>query len=518
MHIDHLLRRSAHLFPDVVAVDDGQRRRRFAELADRVVHLAAGLKQGGLIAGDRVAIVSRNRVEFVELYFALAWLGAVAVPINWRLRAKEIAYIVADSQARFVFAEEDFHEVIEQRRADCPQLERLISLDAASGSWSGFEGCLAETEVSAPPPDQDLDQVVVQMYTSGTTGLPKGAMLSHGNVYALLGSWLIDMPLRPRLDCFLQVTPLFHVGAFLMVMSTVASGASLRLMAEFLPGPALEILAEERISHALFVPAMVQWLLAEPGVEERSFTDLRLIVYGAAPMPVPTLERAMALFGCGFLQGYGLTETMGVLTTLRPEDHVVPRDGGEPGRLASAGRAVLCCELRVVDSEGADVAPVEVGEIVARGPHISPGYFEQPEATAEALSGGWFHTGDLATIDAAGYVTLVDRLKDMILVAGENVYSNEVELALREHAAVNDAAVIGIPHEHWGEEVLALIALEPGAQAQERELIQHCRARLARFKCPTKVELRPEIPRNPAGKIPKHELRAPYWEGRERRI
>ena len=187
-------------------------------------------------------------------------------------------------------------------------------------------------------------------------------------------------------------------------------------------------------------------------------------------------------------------------------------------RLASAGRAVLCCELRVVDSEGADVAPGEVGEIVARGPHISPGYFEQPEATAEALSGGWFHTGDLATIDAAGYVTLVDRLKDMILVAGENVYSSEVELALREHAAVNDAAVIGIPHEHWGEEVLALIALEPGAQAQERELIQHCRARLARFKCPTKVELRPEIPRNPAGKIPKHELRAPYWEGRERRI
>lgn len=527
MRIDHLLRRSARLFPDDVAVDDGHRRQSFGELAERASRLAAGLAAAGLLAGERVAVVARNRVEVVELYFALAELGAVTVPINWRLRAREMAYIVADSRARFLFAEEDFQLLLDAERGACPQVERRISLDGARGDWTDYEASFASLPGHHPPPEQGLDRIAVQMYTSGTTGLPKGAMLSHANVYALLGSWLLEMPLAPR-DRFLQVTPLFHVGAFLMVMSTVAAGATLRLMDEFLPGPALGILVDERITQALFVPAMVQWLLAEPGVEELEFPDLRLVVYGAAPMPVPLLERAMARFDCGFLQGYGLTETMGVLTTLRPEDHLVPEGGELPGKLASAGRPVLCCELRVVDADGAEVAPGEVGEIVARGAHISPGYFERPEATAEALRGGWFHTGDLATVDAEGYVTIVDRLKDMILVAGENVYSSEVELALREHEAVADAAVIGIPHEQWGEEVLALVALEPGRESSGlevagldvdgRALIQHCRARLARFKCPTRVEWRETIPRNPAGKIPKHELRAPYWQGRERKV
>jgi acyl-CoA synthetase (AMP-forming)/AMP-acid ligase II len=518
MRIDHLMKRSARLFPDVVAVHDGRARRTFAELALRASHLAAGLKTTGLGVGDRVAIVARNRVEYVELYFALAELGAVAVPINWRLRSHEMAYIISDSRARAIFAEEEFHAPLEAELDTCPSLERFVSLDGARGDWDDYEACIGPEAHSPTPPDHDLDGIAVQMYTSGTTGLPKGAMLSHRNVYALLGSWLLDMPLEPRVSRFLQVTPLFHVGAFLMVMSTVASGASLRLMEEFLPGPALEILVHERITHALFVPAMVQWLLAEPGVEQLVFPELRLVVYGAAPMPVPLLERAMERFHCGFLQGYGLTETVGVLTTLRPEDHILPSGGELSSRLASAGRPVLCCEMRVVDSAGAEVAPGEVGEIVARGTHISPGYFEQPEATAEAMRGGWFHTGDLGTVDEEGYFTIVDRLKDMILVAGENVYSSEVELLLREHEAVADAAVIGIPHELWGEEVLALVALESQAQVSERELIQHCRAKLARFKCPTRVELRDEIPRNPAGKIPKHELRAPYWEGRERKV
>jgi long-chain acyl-CoA synthetase len=353
------------------------------------------------------------------------------------------------------------------------------------------------------------------MYTSGTTGAPRGAMLTHGNVASLVERWIVELDLGPAPDRFLQVTPLFHVGGMLELMSTLRAGAALRLMPEFLPGPALDVLEREAATHALFVPAMLQWLLAEKGVESRRFPALRRIVYGAAPIDARTLTRALAVFRCGFLQGYGLTETAGVVTTLRPEDH---DPAGDPARLASAGRALPGCELRTVDERLRDVPRGEPGEVLVRAPQVSPGYWRRPADTAAAFVDGWFRTGDVGRLDADGYLTLVDRVKDLILVAGENVFPGEVEAALREHPDVEAAAVIGIPHAHWGEEVLAVVVPRAGASPAERELVQHCRARLARFKCPTKVELRAELPRNSAGKVQKRELREPWWRGRERRI
>ena len=304
-----------------------------------------------------------------------------------------------------------------------------------------------------------------------------------------------------------------------MVLSTVAEGAQLVLLPEFDPLAAVEALEARRITHSLMVPAMIQWCLLEPGIRGKRFDDLQLMVYGASPMPVAILQRAMEVFGCDFLQGYGLTESAGVLIVLKPEDHRWPAAQAAPARLASAGKAVACSEVRVVDSQGQAVAPGQVGEIVARGPNLTPGYHENPEATAEAFAGGWFHTGDLARVDEEGFIYVVDRVKDMILVGGENVYPREVEDVLMAHDGVADAAVIGIPHEVWGEQVLGLVVPREGAaEVSSRQLIRFCREQLASFKCPARIELRKELPRNAAGKLQKRALREPYWSGRERLV
>ena len=515
MSISHLLERAALLQPEVVAVDDGARRRTFGELAERAASLAHGLAQRGVGPGARVAIVARNRVEYAELYFALAALGAVCVPVNWRLHANEIAYVIEDSESIAVVVEEQLLATLQPARERCRGVRHWIALGAHDEKWLDFEA-FATSPTALVPRTVDEREVAVQMYTSGTTGTPKGAMLTHRNVTSMVLAWLREIGLRGRESRFLQVTPLFHVGGMLQLMSTVAAGTPMRLEAEFLPGPALDLLERERITHALFVPAMLQWMLGDARLDERRFPALELIIYGAAPMPLPLLERALTVFRCGFLQGYGLTETCGVLTTLRPSEHVV--GGAGTGRLASAGRAVAGCEVRVVDAAARDVAAGDVGEIVARGDNVFPGYWRRDEANREAFRDGWLRTGDLARVDAEGFVYVVDRLKDMAVVGGENVYPREIEVALLEHAAVADVAVIGIPHDAWGEEVLALVVLRPDATAGERELIQHCRARLARFKCPTRVEFINALPRNAAGKCLKALLREPYWRSRERKV
>ncbi|MFN0242027.1 MAG: class I adenylate-forming enzyme family protein [Planctomycetota bacterium] len=509
MRIGHWLARSARHHGQHEAVRDDDGACTYAELAARVGSLAAGLARAGTQRGDRVAVVAKNRREFVELYFAAAEVSAVLVPLNWRLRPDELRALIEDATARVVIAESEFATAL----GDCG--EQRFVLGAAVASWKPFEELCVRASHGHDPFGDD-GEVAVQMYTSGTTGRAKGALLTHRNIVAMTHSWLLEMPLAPRTDHFLQVTPLFHVGALLMTMSCVASGTPLRLLREFVPGAAVEALEQERITHALFVPSMIQWILSERAIETRRFDALRMIVYGAAPMPPDLLARAITIFGCAFLQGYGLTETAGVLTTLRPEDHRDDDPVRLRARLTSAGRAVSCCELRVVDATGREVQPGEVGEIVARGDNVTPGYWKNEPGTREALRDGWFHTGDLATCDADGYLTIVDRLKDMILVGGENVYPREIEDVLRTHPAVQDAAVIGIPHDVWGEEVLALVVAR--ATVDERTLVRHCRDRLARFKCPTKVEFRAEVPRNAAGKALKKELRDPYWAQRARRV
>ncbi|MDF1798781.1 MAG: long-chain-fatty-acid--CoA ligase [Planctomycetota bacterium] len=516
MLIQDLLERSVQLFPHRTAVDDGERRWSFTQLRDQVCNLAAALTRAGVEAEDRVALLSRNRAEYVALYFAAARLGAVLVPLNWRLTPPELATILGDAGPELVLAEAELaprlegcaHVVLGQLLGEGP--------DAPADPRDGRGRRAASWQPKEPSSDA---AVAVQMYTSGTSGRPKGAMLTHRNCHSMTSAWLLDMPLDAG-DRFLQVTPLFHVGGLLMLLSCVASGATLRLLPEFDPVAAIDVLSGEPTTHTLMVPAMLEWLLAEPYLVGKQLAHLRLVVYGAAPIPPATLERARARLACDFLQGYGLTESTGVLLTLTPRDH---REG-DAVRLASAGRAAPGCLVRVVDRNGEEVEasedgqPGEAGEIVARGDNLSPGYWNDPDGTAAAWTDGWFHTGDLARIDTAGYITIVDRIKDMILVGGENVYPREVELVLLEHPDVRDAAVVGIPHDVWGEEVLALVVLEPGRTQTDRSLTSHCRGALARYKCPTRFQFPGELPRNAAGKLMKNELRAPHWQGRPRLV
>jgi len=482
--------------PDARAVVDPRDAWTFSELAAMAAAFEGDLAARGVAPGDRVVVLSRNRVEFVALLFATAAVGAISLPVNWRLTATELAWILEDAAPALVYAEAELAHLVGAR-------EFLPIEGVPQPHRAGRAG-------SAPASSAD---VALQMYTSGTSGRPKGARLTHGNWTAMVASWLEDMDTAEG-DRFLQVTPLFHVGGVLMAFSCVASRATLHLLAEFDPVLAADALEAERITHTLMVPAMIEWFLSEPGSAGRDYSALRLVVYGAAPMRVATLRRAHELLGAEFLQGYGLTESAGVLLVLRPEDHRRALREGDDARLACAGRPVSCAEVRLVDEDGREVPQATAGEVVARGANVTPGYWRDAPGGPDA--DGWFATGDVGVADAEGYVAIVDRIKDMVLVGGENVYPREVERVLLELDGVEDAAVIGVPHEVWGEAVLALV-VAPGADAAaERRWMRACRSRLARFKCPVRIEVRHSLPRNAAGKLLKRELRAPYWEGIER--
>ncbi len=494
-----------------VFLTDGERTWTWTDLAVEVARFVGVLHP--LPVGTRFAVLCSNRAEVVAAYVAARWTGTVIVPLNTSLVASELAWQLDDCDARVVFAGEPQTGVLASARAAREERTRFVVLGAAPG----WESLGAPTV--APPVEEDPERVWVQMYTSGTTGRPRGALLTQANLLSLVDAWLHEMPLDPTCRV-LQVTPLFHVGALLMVLCSVLSGSTLVLPAAFQPGHALRLLHEERVTHTLLVPTMIRWMLHEPEVDAHAFPHLRVIVYGAAPMPTPWLLAARRVFSAAWLQGYGLTETGGLLTILRADDHEVDPEGPLAGRLRSAGRALTCCEVRIVDAHDDPVPIGETGEVVARGSNVGPGYHGLPEATTEAWRGGWFHTGDAGWMDAEGYLFLVDRIKDMILVGGENVFSREVEAVLEAHDDVAEATVIGVPHEVFGEEVVALVVLRPHARTEgaDRQLIRHCRAHLARYKCPTQVHLRPSLPRNAAGKVKKSELRAPHWAGRERAI
>ncbi|MGQ0552600.1 MAG: class I adenylate-forming enzyme family protein [Planctomycetota bacterium] len=516
------------------ALRDDRRTLSFAALQAEVARAASALALRGVQPGDRVALLLHNRCEVVVAVLAASALRALAVPLNWRLRPRELQAVLADVEPTALVAE----PALLAGLAPGPGCRaRLLCTDAAgvpasaalrelASDWEPWDLALAAGSAAALPTGLRAkpgeDDVVLLMSTSGTTGLPKCAQLSQRNLVRFLESWRRETSLAGAPD-FVQIgTPLFHVGGLVMTLCALSAGAGVRLQAEFDPQRALAVLVEERCTHALFVPAMLRWMLLDPSAHTRRFPDLRLIVYGAAPIPVPQLEEALSVFGCDFLQGYGLTESTGALTVLRPADHRLPAQGGSAARLASAGQPLDCCEVQVVDRAGQPVPVGVSGEVVARGDNLCQGYWRRPQETQAAWAGGWFHTGDLATRDAEGYLTLVDRLKDLIVVGGENVAPREVEEALRSHPRVKDIAVLGIPHGVWGEEVLALVvpdsALAVAGENEARQLIAHARALLANYKCPTRIEWREALPRGPTGKLDKRALREPYWAGRERRL
>jgi acyl-CoA synthetase (AMP-forming)/AMP-acid ligase II len=511
MLLTDFLRKGARLYPDRLFLRFHGRSFTYLDTNERVNRLGHLLRDRfNIRKGDRVAVLSRNHPGFVELYLACGKIGAVTVPLNYRLHANDYKYLLNNSRARLILLEREFLEVFRAIRPDLEHMEELVVLGEAEGGANSYEELLLKSCPDEPQADVGDEDVLIQMYTSGTTGVPKGVPLTHRNLVGTAVGLVIDVGFNVPPCDVLVVAPIFHIGGLITIFSAMIAGMSCNLKREFHPQETLKGMSEEGSTHSFMVPVMIWALLYTPEVEKKDYSRFRRLMYGAAPMPEPLLRRAMEVFQCEFIQGYGLTESTGVLGLLLPEDHKT--------HATATCREYSMSELRVVDRHGEPVRPGEVGEIVARGDGMMRGYWGMEEETQSAFLNGWLRTGDLATIDEQGYITVVDRLKDMIIKGGENIYPSEVEKVLLTHPAIQQAAVIGVPDEKWGEEVKALVVLKPGQSLTEKEFLRFCRQNLARFKRPTSVEFRQQLPVNPTGKVLKKLLREEFWKGHEKRV
>lgn len=522
-HVGAALERAGALFGEGEAVVDGDVRWSYSELRRRAAAFDAALDGLGLAEGDVVGVLGLNSAPHLVAWLAVPRSGRVLNDLNVRLAPAEIQFILDDSRARVLLVDDAFLEVGRALAANCPALEHLVRM--GTGATPG--GCLSFEDLTQgegrPARLVDPDAVAGIFYTGGTTGLPKGAMLSHRNLVANAKHMLINQRYTDA-DTYLHAAPMFHLadGASTLALTWVAGRHV--IIPAFEPERWLRTVAAERVTRALLVPTMISMVVNHPAVVEHDVSSLRGMLYGASPMPQGLLRRAMEVLPCDWTQAYGMTEAAPVVTNLTPDDHRRGAAGEQPyaDRLRSAGRPVVGVEAEVRRADGSRAGVGETGEIWARGPNIMRGYWNRPQETAAALDAeGWYRTGDAAYADAGGYLFVVDRIKDMIISGGENVYSAEVENAIYQHSAVLECAVFGVPDERWGERVHAVVVRRPdaGAMAGEAEIIEHCRALIASYKVPRSVEFRDDpLPKSGAGKILKRELRRPYWEGRERQV
>jgi acyl-CoA synthetase (AMP-forming)/AMP-acid ligase II len=499
------------------AVQDS-RRLTYGEALAQANALANACIEAGLQIGDRVAVLGKNSLEYALLYYGASKAGVVLVPLNYRLAPPEWCYIINDAQAKLLIATSEYVAAVDGIRSDLKAVERFVAIDASGAlGWEEYRHWVSAQPTQSPDRSITADTVLYQMYTSGTTGHPKGAVLTHGVVTANMAQ-LEPVWKREPGDRCLIVAPLYHAAAAITAFFGVSQGASLYIQEDFLPAEVVRALREERIVYATLVPAMIQaCLVTVPNVAESPYPALRLIGYGASPIAEQTLRRAIEVFKCDFVQAYGMTETTAVLTCLPPADHQRALTE-KPELLLSAGRPVVGTEVCVVDEHDRPLPNGTIGEIIARGPQIMRGYWNRPEESAAALRGGWMHTGDAGMLDEEGYVYVQDRVKDMLVSGGENIYPRVVEEVLFQHPAIADAAVIGVPDPQWGEAVKAIIVLRQAASATEQEIIDFCRSKLGGFERPRSVDFVEALPRNPSGKVLKRVLREPYWVGHQRRV
>jgi len=516
------LERAATLYGDREAVVEGARRWDYRELRSRVAGFDAALDELGIATGDVVGVLAVNSADHLVCWLAIPRSGRILNDLNFRLAPAELQFILADSGARTLIVDDTFLDLGRQLAGSCDSVEHLVY----AGSGETPESCLSFEALCAtaggrPPAAVDPDAVAGIFYTGGTTGLPKGAMLSHRNLVANAKHTLIAIG-YDETDSYLHAAPMFHLADGASTYALTWVGGKHVILPAFDPAAWLELVAAEQVTRALLVPTMINMVINHPQASQVDLSSLRSMLYGASPMPDDVLSKAMRILPCGWLQAYGMTEAAPIVTCLTVADHERGATGEEPfaGRLRSAGRPVVGVEVEVRRDDG--VTPCEVdepGEVFVRGPNIMQGYWNRPEETAHALvDGGWYRSGDAARVDADGYVYIVDRVKDMIISGGENVYSTEVENAIHSHDAVLECAVFGIPHEKWGEQVHAAIVLRDGAAADETQIIEHCRALIAGYKIPRSVEFLDALPKSGAGKILKKDLREPYWAGRERQV
>jgi acyl-CoA synthetase (AMP-forming)/AMP-acid ligase II len=511
--------------PDALAFWSPRATWSFSELEDASCRVAQGLREQGITLGDRVACLTKHTAECVVLTLAANKVGAVCMPVNWRLAAGEIEYIVNNGQARVMLVDQAFADVLDQIEVPTLELELCTETSLATGAGvrAGFREWMATFERINDPVRPAPHDSALQLYSSGTTGLPKGVELTHANLAAgILGTIPESLGYNGPPDVMLNVLPTYHIAGVGIGLLTASRGGYSVLYPDFAPSGVIAAIAEHNISHAFLVPAMIQFLLQSPDVGTGDYSTLRAISYGASPITQSVLLGGMSTFKCDFAQVYGLTETTGSVTALPAEDH--DPNGPRDYLLRSAGKALQGVEILVVDTDsGEPCADGDVGEVWIRTHQNMKGYWANEEATREAFvlrkgdAAPWFRSGDAGYM-RDGYVFMHDRIKDMIVSGGENIYPAEIENALMQHPDVADGAVIGVPDADWGEAVKACVVLVPGASATEDDIIGFLRQRIAHFKCPRSVTFSDEIPRNPTGKILKRVLREPYWQGVERHV
>jgi len=503
MNWSSILKRNADKYPDKHSVIGLGKRLTYRELYERSNSLARGLRDLGLRKGDIVGVLLYNCCEYIEITFAINQIGAVWLPLNFRLAGEEFQYILENAEAKALITEQEFAPVISSLKSNLPDLKHVLVLgsDYPEG-WLDYAD-LIERNLGATVPHAEvgLDDLHRLMYTSGTTAHPKGVMLTYGNLYwknigHLLTFGMTDM------DRTLVVGPLYHVGGMdLPGTGTLYAGGSLVILKRFDPVGVLMAIDEEKVTNLWLSPAMTIMLFNEPSFDQYNVSSVRFIIDGGEKMPATLIKEFKNRFpNAWFADAYGLTETVSGDTFLA-KDRML-------NKLGSVGKPVPHLHVRVVDDDDRDVPPNELGEICLKGPKVFKGYWKNPEATAEALRGGWFHTGDIGALDEDGYLYIMDRKKDMIISGGENIASPEVERVIYELQAVLEAAVVGIPHPKWLEVPKAYVVLKPGETLTAEEIIRHCIKKMAKFKVPKEIEFIGQLPRNPSGKVLKRELRA----------
>ncbi|MCW5316911.1 long-chain-fatty-acid--CoA ligase [Nostoc sp. KVJ3] len=519
-----LARVQSRQFPDVKALTFQDRTLTYLQLDTRSNQVANALLEQGAktqcLRGAtpmRVAILAKDSLASFEILFACAKINAVFVPINWRLAASEVSYILTDAHVEIIFFGSEFNSLITYIRNEVNSVTTFISLEKTEENCLSYDAWYQQSSDIQPNVLVEENHVVVQIYTSGTTGRPKGVQLGHYSFFAIAKeivkqneTWINWSPT----DKSLLVIPFFHIGGLWWAIRGLASGAENILLQAFVGIEVLEAIEKYRITKTCMVPAMLQVLLTEPSCQQTDFSSLEYIVYGGSPIAELLLKEAMVTFDCNFVQIYGMTETGNCAVSLLANAHI----SANLARLKSAGKPFPGVSLTILNHQRKALAIGEVGEICIKSPANMIGYWKLPEATANTLVDGWIHTGDAGYFDDEGYLYICDRLKDMICYAGENVYPAEIENILYEYPAIAEVAVIGVPDEDWGESIKAIVVLKPGIKATALDIINFVRGKLADFKLPRSVEFVASLPRTPSGKLQKGQLKEKYWQGYQRKV
>lgn len=496
-----VIRRNSRRFPDKAASRFKGRSMTYGELDMRLNMIVNGLYKLGLEPGDRIALFSKNCHTYLEGLFGAAKGGFVLTTINFMLKEKELAYILQHSDAKAIIFQSQFAPLIRESSADCPHLRHFIAIDEPVDFAISYEELLTSSHRDDPCRPIKENDLLLLVYTSGTTGKPKGVMLSHRNVYFNVIDSVTGVELTQD-TINLNVCPLYHVAAsVLQTYTTFYIGGTSVTLEQFDPHEVLRTIEREKVTFTFLVPTMIFRILELPDAHRYDLSSLRKVGYGAAPMPLDRLRKAIPLFGPVLFQGYGLTESTANVVILRPEDHDLNAEEERLKRLRSCGREHSNHEIRVVDSNGNELPPGEIGEIVLKSPSVMEGYWKNPEGTREAIRHEWFHTGDMAYMDMDRYIYIVDRKNDLIISGGENIYPKEVEEVLFSHPAILEAAVCGIPHPDWGESPKAFVVLREGQRATAEEIVEYCKQSLARYKCPKEVMFLKDLPKTASGKI-----------------